>query len=208
MDSKLSAPAALRNRQPILEVLADSLPPTGSILEIASGTGQHAVWFARHLPGRRIQPSDPDPELRASIEAWRLESELSNLRSPLDLDVRAAGWELLPDLPEDVTTVVCINMIHIAPWAATLGLLRGAGSLLPAGGRLLLYGPYREHGRDTAPSNVAFDASLKQRNPEWGVRNLEDVQAAAEREGLELHTRVAMPANNLSVVLHKSRRLS
>lgn len=195
---RLQAPAAERNREPILAVLREVLPERGTVLEIASGTGQHAVHFAAALPGIDWQPSDPEPRSRRSIAAWVAQAGLPNLRAPLALDVRAEPWPV-----DAVDAVVCINMIHIAPWAAAVALVNGAARRLPAGGVLLLYGPYRRAGAHTAPSNAEFDAQLRARDAEWGVRDLEAVVALAEAAGLELERVVAMPANNLSVVLRR-----
>lgn len=192
------APATERNRAPILEVLRRALPDTGTVLEVASGTGQHAVAFAAALPGLVWQPSDPDPELRASIAAWVGGGGLANLRAPLALDATAPDWPV-----ERADAVVCINMIHIAPWPAALGLLDGAARLLPAGGPLVLYGPFRRGGAHTAPSNAAFDDDLRRRNPDWGVRDLETVAGAAAARGLSLAEVAEMPANNLTVVLRR-----
>ncbi|KAA0683060.1 DUF938 domain-containing protein [Roseomonas genomospecies 6] len=195
-DSRRHAPATERNRAPILEVLRRTLPPQGLVLEVASGTGQHAAAFAGALPGVIWQPSDPDPALRDSIRAWAAAATLPNLREPLDLDAASAGWPI-----RSADAVVCINMIHIAPWQAALGLFAGAERLLPAGGPLLLYGPFRRGGRHTAPSNAAFDADLKARNPAWGVRDLDAVERAAA--GFTLAEVAEMPANNLTVVLRR-----
>lgn len=199
-DARKHAPAAERNRAPILEVLRRVLPPQGLVLEVASGTGQHAVAFAEGLPGLIWQPSDPAPDLRASVRAWSAQSRsgagLPNLRAPLDLDAAAADWPI-----ERADAVVCINMIHIAPWSAGLGLLAGAARLLPVGAPLVLYGPFMRDGRHTAPSNAEFDASLKARNPAWGVRDLGAVERAAT--GFTLAEVVDMPANNLAVVLRR-----
>ncbi|WP_244121017.1 DUF938 domain-containing protein [Burkholderia gladioli] len=195
---RLQAPAAERNREPILAVLREVLPERGTVLEIASGTGQHAVHFAAALPCIDWQPSDPEPRSRRSIAAWVAQAGLPNLRAPLALDVRAEPWPV-----DAVDAVVCINMIHIAPWAAAIALVNGAARRLPAGGVLLLYGPYRRAGAHTASSNAEFDAQLRARDAEWGVRDLEAVVALAEAAGLELERVVAMPANNLSVVLRR-----
>jgi len=184
-------------------VLTRVLPASGPLLEIASGTGEHAVWFAAGLPGLVYQPSDPDPAHRASIAAWIAASGLENLRPPLALDVTAPDWERLPGVPRDPAAILCINMIHIAPWSAALGLLRGAGAVLGAGGVLYLYGPYRRGGAHTADSNAAFDRSLRGRDPAWGVRDLEAVTSAAADAGLVLDEVVEMPANNLSLVLRR-----
>lgn len=196
---KREAPAAARNRQPILEVLHPRLPARGLVLEVASGTGEHAVHFAAALPGLDFQPSDPDADARASIDAWRADSGLPNLRPALALDAAAPAW---PTAAADA--VLCCNMIHISPWASAVGLVGGAGRILPAGGLLYLYGPYRREGRHTAPSNEAFDADLKRRNPAWGVRDLEAVAALAAAAGFAGPEVVQMPANNLSVVFRKA----
>ena len=179
-------------------MLRTILPERGTVLEIASGTGEHILHFAREFPGLVWQPSDFDPAALRSIEAWREPAGLPNLRPPIPLDARAEGWPMAA-----ADAILAINMVHISPWAATLGVLRGAGRLLPPGAPLYLYGAYRQAGVDTAPSNEAFDVSLRTRDPEWGVRHLEDVIAEAEPCGLRLDTVVAMPANNLSVVFRR-----
>jgi SAM-dependent methyltransferase len=190
----LTSPAAARNRGPILGVLRRVLPPTGTVLEVASGTGEHAVHFAAGLPDVTWQPTDRDPEALRSISAHRVAAGLPNLLAPMELDVTAAAWPV-----ERADAVVSINMIHIAPWPAAEGLVAGAARLLAPGGVLFLYGPFREDGRHTA-SNAAFDDSLRARNPEWGVRDLRDAEALIRRHGFGLAETVAMPANNLSVV--------
>ncbi len=190
-----SSPAAARNRQPILDVLRTRLASDVRVLEVASGSGEHAVWCARGLPGVTWLPTDPDAEARSSIAAWRGAEGPPNLSAPVRLD--AADPLSWPGGPFDA--VVCINMIHIAPWAAAEGLMEGAARVLAPGGLLYLYGPYREGGRHTAPSNETFDASLKARDPAWGVRDLEAVTALAEVHGLHLVERISMPANNLSL---------
>lgn len=197
-DHRRSAPATLRNREPILAVLREVLPARGTVLEVASGTGEHAVYFARHLPGLVWQPSDPSPEARESIAAWASAEGAGNVPPPLALDAAADSWPL-----ESADAVVCINMVHISPWSATEGLLHGAGALLPPGAPLVLYGPYRRSGRDLEPSNAAFDQDLKQRDPAWGIRLLEDVAECAAKHGLALERVVEMPANNLTVVFRK-----
>lgn len=197
-DARRSAPAAARNSGPILDVLRTCLPERGLVLEIASGTGEHAVAFARKFPGLTFQPSDPDPSALGSIAAWRDEAALPNLREPVALDVRAPEWPLTR-----ADAILCINMTHISPWSATEGVMRGAGRLLEESGLLYLYGPYRRAGVETAPSNEEFDVSLKARDPEWGLRHVEDVVAEAGRNGLALERIVEMPANNLSLVLRK-----
>lgn len=195
-DVRRQAPAVARNREPILAVLRDHLPASGTALEIASGSGEHAVAFAAAFPGMIWQPSDPDPANRASIAAWIASDGGPNLLPPLALDATAEIWPLAT-----ADAVLCINMIHIAPWAACLGLLRGAARLLSPGGLLYLYGPFKRDGAHTAPSNAAFDESLRARDPAWGVRDLGDVIAAAE--GFASPTVVAMPANNLSVLFRR-----
>ncbi|MFL6856473.1 MAG: DUF938 domain-containing protein [Allosphingosinicella sp.] len=197
-EARRSAPHVARNAEPIAEVLRGALPERGLVLEIASGTGEHAVHFARALAGVTWQPTDPDPNALASIEAWRAEAGLDNLLPPLALDAAAGAWPV-----ERADAMVCINMVHISPWAATMGLMRGAGRCLAAGAPLILYGAYRRAGVPTAPSNEAFDLSLKARNPEWGLRALEVVQAEAEANGLRLEAVNEMPANNLTLVFRK-----
>ncbi|MEM5340840.1 DUF938 domain-containing protein [Paraburkholderia azotifigens] len=192
------APAAERNREPILAVLERVLPATGTVLEIASGTGQHAIHFAAALPQLTWQPSDPGEDARASIAAWTAHSGLANVRAPLALDVRDASWGL-----DAADAIVCINMIHISPWESARALTGGAGRLLKAGGVLFLYGPYRRGGAHTAPSNAAFDAQLRSRDPAWGVRDMEDVVALADAAGFDLDETVEMPANNFSLVFQK-----
>ena len=200
------APAAQRNREPILAVLRRSLPASGAVLEIASGTGEHCAWFAAAMSGLEFQPSDPDRAHRASIAAWSAADRLTNVRPPLALDTRRPDWEMHEDIPRGLVAILCINMVHISPWPATLGLMRGAATLLGGGGVLFLYGPYRRGGAHTAPSNAAFDQSLRAMNPEWGVRDVEAVVAAAEEQGFTLRELVEMPANNLSLVLRKRLR--
>lgn len=203
MTSKQRAPAAERNAEPIRAVLARALPPRGVVLEIASGTGQHAVHMARAFPHLRWQPTDADPLALGSIAAWREEAGLGNLEPPLLLDVLADPWPVTA-----ADAVVSINMIHIAPWECALALFRGAAGVLPDGGLLYLYGPYRFHGAFTADSNAAFDASLRARDPAWGVRDLDDIEPAAAAVGLALEETVAMPANNHSLLFRRrgSRR--
>lgn len=196
---KQSAPAAVRNRDPIAAVLADLLPERGMVLEIASGTGEHALHFARTFPQLDWQPSDPETAARASIESWRLEAGPANLRPPMPLDAEAPEWPV-----ERAEAVLCINMIHISPWAAAEGLFAGAARILPEGAPLVLYGPYLEDGVATAPSNLAFDASLKARNSAWGIRRLADVDALAVANGFERVRRVEMPANNLILAYRKA----
>ena len=196
---KQYAPAAERNREPISAVLRQVLPESGLVLEVASGTGQHSAAFAALFPDLVWQPSDPDPSALSSIAAWREEAGLPNLRAPVRLDAEAWPWPV-----DRADAVLCVNMVHISPWAATLGLLSGAAALLPPGGPLILYGPYRRAEVATAPSNESFDLSLKSRNPEWGLRNLEDVSGAAEAQGLRFERLFEMPANNLTVVYRRT----
>lgn len=192
---KRHAPAAGRNREPIAAVLTEELPAAGLVLEVASGTGEHAVHFARTYPAHRWQPSDPDPDARRSIAAWREDEDLPNLLPPLDLDAAADEWPVAR-----ADAVLCINMVHISPISATTGLLAGTARVLEAGAPLILYGPYLEAGVDTAPSNLDFDASLKARNPEWGLRTVEWLDELAAGYGFRRTRRVAMPANNLVLV--------
>jgi SAM-dependent methyltransferase len=189
---KRQAPAAARNRAPILDVLRPHLPPRGLVLEVASGSGEHTAYFAQALPGTTFQPSDPDPEARASIDAWA--GGLANVRPAVTLDATAESWPV-----ERADAIVCINMIHIAPWQAAVGLMRGAARLLPPGGTLFLYGPYFRDGI-AAPGNVAFDRDLRARNAEWGVRDLAAVVELACDHGFSPPRVVEMPANNLSLV--------
>jgi cyclopropane fatty-acyl-phospholipid synthase-like methyltransferase len=196
--TRLSAPAAQRNRGPILEVLQRVLPARGRVLEIASGSGEHVVFFARALAGLTWQPSDPDPAARDSIRAWIGQGKVENVLAPIALDMTNARW---PYLLDTFDAVVCINMIHIAPWEACLGLLYGCEQFLPPGGPLVLYGPFMRGGKHTAPSNAAFDASLRRQDSRWGVRDLDDVQREAALRGFQLAEVVEMPANNLTVVL-------
>jgi hypothetical protein len=197
-DARLFAPAAARNRDPILAVLSQHLPASGLVLEIASGSGEHAVHFATALPGLRFQPSDPTPEARASIDGWAAATGLANLLPALALDAAAAAWPIT-----QADAILCINMVHISPWEATLGLMRGAGQLLPPGGLLALYGPFRRDGRHTAASNAAFDANLRARDARWGVRDLEAMAETALPNGLALADIVEMPANNLIVLFRR-----
>lgn len=198
---KRHAPATLRNRGPILEVLKAVLPEAGDVLEVGAGTGEHAVYFAASLPAIRWQPTDPDPEALASITAYAADASLANLPPPLQLDARARPWPSMADVMFDA--VVAINVIHISPWETCCGLITGAVAALKPGGLLYLYGPYKRDGRHTAPSNAQFDQQLRQTNSAWGVRDLADVLALAADAGLTLDREVAMPANNLSVVLRK-----
>lgn len=203
MNERLSSPSAERNREPIAAVLRRCLPATGTVLEVASGTGEHVAWFATQFPGLVFQPSDPGGTQRGSIAAWIAATGVENVRPPLALDVAAPDWETNAAIPAPLAAILCINMIHISPWAATLGLMRGAGRLLADGGVLYLYGAYKRGGRHTAPSNAAFDASLRAQDPDWGVRDIETVTAEADRAGLALEEVVEMPANNLSVIFRR-----
>jgi len=195
------APAAERNREPILAVLKGRLPLEGEALEVASGTGQHVVAYATAFPAIVWQPSDPDSSARDSISAWAAQSNLTNLREPIRIDTMEPGWDIAVAGPLDA--VLCANMIHIAPWAACEGLMRGAGSLIRPGGLLYLYGPYRRDNRHTAPSNQEFDEWLRGQNESWGVRDLEAVSDCAESAGLILEETVAMPANNFSLIFRR-----
>jgi hypothetical protein len=195
---KQEAPAAARNREPIREVLARWLPASGTVLEIASGSGQHAVHMARAFPGLVWQPSDPAPAALASIAAWRDEVQLPNLRAPIELDVTAGT----PWPAADV--IVCINMLHIAPWEAAIGLFEGAAKVLPSGGLLYTYGPYRFSGRLAPQSNIDFDRSLRTRDSRWGVRDVVDLRTLGEPLGLTLVDTVEMPANNHSLIFRRS----
>ena len=197
-DARLFAPSAARNREPILAVLKAHLPPRGLVLEVASGSGEHIVHFAQAFPGLDFQPSDADRQARVSIDAWRDEAGLQNVRPAIAVDAAAGSWPI-----SAADAVLCINMIHIAPWDAAAGLMRGAAALLRPVGMLYLYGPFRRDGAHTAPSNEAFDRSLRQQNPEWGVRDLEAVTALAQAHGFAEPIIEAMPANNLSLVFRK-----
>ncbi|HVU39700.1 MAG TPA: DUF938 domain-containing protein [Xanthobacteraceae bacterium] len=197
-DPRQFRPHVPRNRDPILDVLRLILPPKGLVLEVASGSGEHAAYFAQNLRALDWQPSDPDQEALASATAHRAEASLPNLLPPLPLDVTAAQWPV-----DRADTVICCNMIHIAPWAACEGLIAGAARVLAAGGLLYLYGPYKIGGRHTAPTNQAFDERLRAQNPAWGIRDLDDVTALAARHGFALAETVPMPANNLSVIFRR-----
>ncbi|QLC21767.1 DUF938 domain-containing protein [Parasphingopyxis sp. CP4] len=198
-DAKRHAPATLRNRAAITDVLREVLPAQGMILEIASGSGEHVVHFADRFPDIQWQPSDPEPTALASIASWAEDSGLTNIAPPLALDASATHWPV-----QSVDAILCINMIHISPWSATQGLMSGASQHLPDEAPLFVYGPFRRAGTQTAPSNEAFDESLRSRNPDWGLRDLEAVEALASEMDLSLERVVEMPANNLSVVFRKS----
>lgn len=194
-EAKRFAPATQRNREAIAAILADILPASGTILEIASGTGEHLIHFAEAFPGLVWQPSDYDEAGLSSIRAWSTEAALSNILPPLELDAASPIWPIAR-----ADAILCINMIHIAPWSAAQGLMAGAARTLGAGGLLYLYGPYVEADVPTVPSNEAFDASLKGRNPEWGLRSIEHLVALASEHNLVFESRTQMPANNLSLV--------
>lgn len=200
MDLRLFAPATVRNRAPILEILREALPPTGRVLEVAAGTGEHACFFAAQLPQLEWVPTDPEPSAVQSIEAWIRHTGVTNVTPPQALDVHTLAWP-------KADAVVCINMLHIAPWSATGALMTGAGRVLPHGGVLFVYGPFLRSDRATAQSNMEFDASLRQRDPAWGLRTLEQVQALAAEYGLALYRAVEMPANNLSLIFKRERLL-
>jgi hypothetical protein len=199
-DARLHATAAARNRGPILDVLREVLPREGVALEVASGSGEHVAHFAAALPQLTFAPSDPSPTARESIAAWTAACGLDNVLPPLALDATQTPWPIAR-----ADAVLCINMIHISPWAATVGLFENARVLLGAGAPLYLYGPYKRGGAHTAPSNAQFDAGLRAQNPEWGVRDLEAVADLARRAGFTGPEIVEMPANNLSVIFRSSR---
>jgi SAM-dependent methyltransferase len=199
-DPRLYHAHVARNREPILDVLKRVLPPAGLVVEIASGSGEHAVFFAKRLPALSWQPTDADAGALSSIAAHRAAADAPNLLAPLRLDTTAEQWPVA-----DADAVVCNNMIHIAPWAVTEGLMRGAGRILPSGGVLYLYGPYRIDGRHTAPSNQEFDVWLRGQDAAWGIRDLGEVTELAARHGLTLVETVPMPANNFSVIFRKER---
>jgi hypothetical protein len=200
-DRRRSAPAALRNREPIAEVLREWLPSSGSVLEVASGTGEHAVWFAKRFPDLDWQPSDAHPDALASISAWRNFAGLPNVREPLVIDASANDWPVI-----SADAVLNINMAHISPWSASLGLIAGAGRILPIDGPLILYGPWLKDDIETVPSNLAFDADLKGRDLEWGLRRVEDFAGAASGKGFRFVDFRQMPANNLMMLFRRSDR--
>ncbi len=203
-DQRRHLPATARNRDPILNVLRNVLPRKGKVLEVASGSGEHVVFLAAAFPELSWQPSDMDQGMLASISAW-IESSAQdpdaagNILPPLYLDTRESPWPV-----EQADAVIAINMIHISPWPSCVGLMEGAGRILPAGGVLYLYGSFMRDGRHTHPNNAGFDATLRRQNPEWGVRNLEDVAGLANESGLVLDQVIDMPANNLSVVFKRT----
>jgi SAM-dependent methyltransferase len=200
-DQRMFSPSAARNAAPILAILQRVLPSSGSVLEIGCGTGEHAVSFAAAMPQLTWRPSDPDPDARASASSWISFADLSNVSAPLDIDVCASAWCVEQDAPFDV--MISLNMVHIAPWSASLGLFAGAGRLLRAGALLILYGPFTRDGAHNAPSNAAFDVSLKARNQSWGLRDIADLERLGEVSGLVLRETIEMPANNRMLVFAK-----
>jgi len=197
-DHRQYAPATVRNRDFILDVLRDVLPTTGVILEIASGSGEHVIHFARNLPSLVFQPSDPEPDALLSVAAWMKAAEVTNVRAPIVVDASRSPWPIA-----SADGIICINMVHISPWDASVGLIRGAAAILPPGSPLYLYGPYKRKGFATAPSNEAFDRNLRDRNPIWGLRDLEAIAAIALSAGFSIPDITEMPANNLSIVFRR-----
>ncbi len=195
---KRHAPATARNAAPLAAVLAAELPAHGVVLEVAAGTGEHAVFMARRFPSLAWQPSDRAPDALRSVDAWAREADCANLLPAIALDGAARDWPIA-----QAAAVVCINMVHISRWAATVGLFRGGAKILPRGAPLILYGPYREDGLDTAPSNLAFDRSLRERDPAWGLRTVAAIDRLAARWGFERTRRHEMPANNLVLVYRR-----
>ncbi len=195
---KQHAPAAARNREPLAAVLDQELPRSGLLLEIASGSGEHAIYFARRYPDLEWQPSDPSSEALASIAAWRADEGTGNLRAPLYLDTQMPDW-----LISRADAILCVNMVHISPWEATEGLFAGGEALLASGAPLILYGPFLETDVATAPSNLAFDENLRARNAQWGLRQLSRLDSLAESHGFVCTRRSAMPANNLTLIYRK-----
>ena len=201
-DVRLDYPATGRNQEVILDVLKEALPKSGAVLEVASGSGQHITYFAQQIPQLKWQPSDTDAAARASIDAWRNEMGVTEaVHTPIDLDARVDIWSL--GHIKDLNAIMSINMIHISAWEACLGLLKNASRVLPAGGVLYLYGPFKVGGFHIAPSNAEFDLSLQSQNPSWGVRNLDDVAEEALKQNFQLMKTIRMPANNFSVIFHK-----
>lgn len=195
---KRHAPATARNSQPLAEVLARELPASGTVLEIASGSGEHAVFMARRFPALDWQPSDRDAEALASVDAWAAEARLANLRPAIALDAAAPDWPMV-----SADALLCVNMVHISPWDAAVGLFAGAGRVLGSGAPLVLYGPFVEPDVETAASNHAFDQSLRQRDPAWGLRSTADLDRLAAGHGMTRTARCAMPANNLVLVYRR-----
>ncbi len=212
IDQRQYAPATERNREPICALLAKYLPATGTVLEVASGTGQHAAFFAEQLAPRGWLPSDPNPMARDSIRSWRTIAALNNLYEPLELDVTQPQWPQIVSkwqqskagIAPEIRAIVNVNMIHISPWAACEGLFGGTAQLLSSGDVLYLYGPFKQAGQHTAPSNEAFDQSLRSQNPEWGVRDLEAVCQVAQQAGFTIYAVIPMPANNFSVIFRST----
>ena len=198
-DARRSAPAVQRNREPIAEVLGEWLPPSGLVLAVASGSGEHVLWFSERFPALEWQPSDAHPDALASIAAWRERSGLPNVREPIPIDASALDWPI-----QSADAVLNINMAHISPWDASLGLIEGAANVLPEGGSLILYGPWLKDDIDTAPSNLAFDADLKARDRRWGLRRVEDFAAAAAAKGFDFVESRQMPANNLMLLFRST----
>ena len=197
---KRHAPATARNSGPLAEVLEQELPDKGLILEIASGTGEHAVFMARRFPALIWQPSDRDTGSLASVDSWAEDAGLANLRSAIELDATRARWPI-----DSADAILCVNMVHISPWEAAVGLFAAAGRILPSGAPLVLYGPFTEPGVETASSNLAFDSSLKERNPDWGLRDIADLDGIARSSGLSRTARYPMPANNVTLVYRQIR---
>ncbi|MEZ5710748.1 MAG: DUF938 domain-containing protein [Blastomonas sp.] len=197
-EPKRHAPATLRNRDAILDVLREELPQSGMVLELASGSGEHIVHFARALPGLEWQPSDISAEACASADAWREAEGLANVRSPLMIDSMASAWPV-----ERADAMLCINMVHIAPWEAAIGTFAGAASILPGDAPLIFYGPYLRPDVETAPSNLAFDANLRGRDSRWGLRDLDAMDALGAEHGFARTRLVEMPANNLTLVYRR-----
>ena len=208
-DPRRRAPAAGRNREPILDVLRGLLPARGTVLEVASGTGEHAAFFAHHLPGLTWQPSDRDPEMLASIEGWRQQPGFrfgapANLQPPLTLDLGDAAWPTVTlPVARFPVAILAINLLHVAPWATAERLFAGAGELLMPGRLLYLYGPYTAGGKHRGHGDAAFDKSLRKENPDWGLREIEAVQMLGEANQLELEDVIEMPVNNLSLVFRR-----
>ena len=201
-DVRLDYPATGRNQEVILDVLKEALPNSGAVLEVASGSGQHITYFAQQIPQLKWQPSDIEAAARASIDAWRNEMGVTDVvHTPIDLDASVDIWSL--GHIKDLNAIMSINMIHISAWEACLGLLKNASRVLPAGGVLYLYGPFKVGGLHIAPSNAEFDLSLQSQNPSWGVRNLDDVAEEALKQNFQLMKTIRMPANNFSVIFHK-----